>query len=330
LLAGIGLFDRGLAHMHKALETALEIEHQQWITGARCLLGQSYVLMLASALALRHLDAALPIAETLGSAYWLDTLRAYQALAYLLEGRLKQAEAALQAVKPRETRTLWEPHTFSERRVAWVCGELALARGEPQLALQFAERLIATAPGEVRTQRIPRLWKLKGEALAALKRLGEATEALEAARLGALERREAPVLWQIDSSLARVYRLLKREDDARDALTAAREGIEALAKTIDDDELRAQFRQRALTSLPHEKPVSPRRAEAERFGGLTEREREVATLIAQGKTSREIAQQLVISERTAEGHVNHILGKLGFSSRAQIASWAVEQGLSEG
>jgi non-specific serine/threonine protein kinase len=37
---------------------------------------------------------------------------------------------------------------------------------------------------------------------------------------------------------------------------------------------------------------------------------------------------LVISERTAEAHVNHILGKLGFTSRAQIAAWAVEKGLT--
>jgi DNA-binding NarL/FixJ family response regulator len=91
------------------------------------------------------------------------------------------------------------------------------------------------------------------------------------------------------------------------------------------DTLRAY---RALASLPKAKPISPSRTKTEKFGGLTAREREVATLIAQGKTSREIAERLVVSERTAEVHVSNILGKLGFTSRAQIAAWAVEKGLA--
>jgi DNA-binding NarL/FixJ family response regulator len=60
---------------------------------------------------------------------------------------------------------------------------------------------------------------------------------------------------------------------------------------------------------------------------LTPREQEVAALIAGGLTNREIASRLVIAERTAEGHVQSILNKLGVGSRAQIAVWAVEHGL---
>ncbi len=62
---------------------------------------------------------------------------------------------------------------------------------------------------------------------------------------------------------------------------------------------------------------------------LSPREREVAILIARGRMNREIAEALVISERTAETHVTHVLGKLGFRSRAQVAVWAVEHGLLE-
>jgi predicted ATPase/DNA-binding CsgD family transcriptional regulator len=54
---------------------------------------------------------------------------------------------------------------------------------------------------------------------------------------------------------------------------------------------------------------------------LTRREREVARLIAQGLPNRAIAAALVITERTVEGHVGNILGKLGFHSRTQIAAW---------
>jgi predicted ATPase/DNA-binding CsgD family transcriptional regulator len=56
-------------------------------------------------------------------------------------------------------------------------------------------------------------------------------------------------------------------------------------------------------------------------GGLTPREHEIAVLVGEGLSNREIADRLVISRRTAETHVEHILGKLGFSSRAQVAVW---------
>lgn len=57
---------------------------------------------------------------------------------------------------------------------------------------------------------------------------------------------------------------------------------------------------------------------------LTKRERQVADLVAQGLSNRQIATKLVIAQRTAQGHVENILTKLGFTSRAQIAAWVVE------
>ena len=60
---------------------------------------------------------------------------------------------------------------------------------------------------------------------------------------------------------------------------------------------------------------------------LTRRELEVAGLIARGLTDRQIAEDLVITTGTASNHVVHILDKLGFRSRAQVAAWAVEHGL---
>jgi DNA-binding CsgD family transcriptional regulator len=61
---------------------------------------------------------------------------------------------------------------------------------------------------------------------------------------------------------------------------------------------------------------------------LTVREREVAALLTQGMTNRQIARRLVISERTVAAHVEHILNKLGFASRHQVAVWALEHDLS--
>jgi predicted ATPase/DNA-binding NarL/FixJ family response regulator len=57
---------------------------------------------------------------------------------------------------------------------------------------------------------------------------------------------------------------------------------------------------------------------------LTRRETEVARLVGRGLSNKDIAAELVISRRTAEGHIEHILDKLGFGSRAQIAVWINE------
>jgi DNA-binding NarL/FixJ family response regulator len=58
---------------------------------------------------------------------------------------------------------------------------------------------------------------------------------------------------------------------------------------------------------------------------LTRRQREVARLIAEGRSNRDIATLLVVSERTAEYHVQQILNTLGFGSRAQIAAWYAQR-----
>jgi non-specific serine/threonine protein kinase len=63
---------------------------------------------------------------------------------------------------------------------------------------------------------------------------------------------------------------------------------------------------------------------------LTPRELQVARLIAGGRSNKEIAAELVISQRTAENHVEHILAKLGFTSRAKIAAWAAASQPGEG
>lgn len=58
---------------------------------------------------------------------------------------------------------------------------------------------------------------------------------------------------------------------------------------------------------------------------LTRRERQVAELVAEGLSNKDIATRLVIAQRTAEGHVERILKKLGFTSRTRLAAWVTEQ-----
>ncbi len=84
------------------------------------------------------------------------------------------------------------------------------------------------------------------------------------------------------------------------------------------------------TPAPREVAAQPRtlrQTAKQEVGGLTAREREVAALIAQGKSNREIAEAMTVGVKTVETYVTRILNKLGFDSRVQIATWAVEKGL---
>lgn len=82
------------------------------------------------------------------------------------------------------------------------------------------------------------------------------------------------------------------------------------------------------TSAPTMCPMSPAPTDPPAVPDvrLSQRELEVARLVAYGKTNHAIADELGIGERTAETHVSHILEKLGFATRAQIAAWVVGQG----
>jgi DNA-binding NarL/FixJ family response regulator len=103
--------------------------------------------------------------------------------------------------------------------------------------------------------------------------------------------------------------------------------IETLAATLTDAALAKTFRQEALARLPTAPPLSAREAAKRAFGGLTTRERDVAALIAQGHSNKEIAEAMTLSPRTVEAHITNILGKLNLTSRAQIVAWALEKEL---
>jgi DNA-binding NarL/FixJ family response regulator len=117
--------------------------------------------------------------------------------------------------------------------------------------------------------------------------------------------------------------------------TAARDALgEAAFQHVFQQGVRLGFDQAVSYALgerhqPAVRATDTRRAPAV-SGSLTRREREIADLITRGLSNREIANALVISLRTAEGHVEHILAKLGFTNRVQIASWVAEQRVTPG
>jgi len=220
-------------------------------------------------------------------------------------------------------------YTVVERRMLWARGRLLLAEDQPAEVLRLAEGLLDSISSGDQPQPIPALLKLKGEALMALERGHEAEQVLARAKEGAVQREALPLLWQIQCLLGWLYKEGKQAEASEKEFAGARQVIQNLAEKIDHEGLGEAFVSLAYESLPKEKTLSRRQSEAEKFGGLTPRERDIAHFLAWGKSNREIAEALVLSERTVENHVGNILTKLGFDSRAQIAVWAVEKGLGK-
>lgn len=92
--------------------------------------------------------------------------------------------------------------------------------------------------------------------------------------------------------------------------------------------LEAGDRTPSAETIPSVRPLTLLQAAKRQYGGLTARERQVAALVAEGKGNSAIAAELVTTVRTVEAHITHILDKLGFSSRTQVAVWAIAKGLA--
>jgi DNA-binding NarL/FixJ family response regulator len=155
----------------------------------------------------------------------------------------------------------------------------------------------------------------------------DAEAALKAAQAIAMAQEVQPMQWRISATLGNVYQSQGRSIEAEQEFSAARVLIEELAANVADEPLRDNLLRQATALLPRKRPPSPGRSTKQAFGGLTEREREVVTLIAQGKSNQAIADALVVTRRTIETHVGNIMFKLNCTSRTQIAVWAVETGL---
>jgi DNA-binding NarL/FixJ family response regulator len=124
------------------------------------------------------------------------------------------------------------------------------------------------------------------------------------------------------------------EERVHAALEAGASGY--LLKDSDPDEVSAAIRAAHRGELPLDPAIArdlTLSLRAESRGApdaeLTTRELEILRLLGAGKSNKEIAAELQISERTARTHVSNILGKLDLTSRTQAALWAVRQGLVE-
>jgi DNA-binding CsgD family transcriptional regulator/tetratricopeptide (TPR) repeat protein len=145
-------------------------------------------------------------------------------------------------------------------------------------------------------------------------------------------------LWGAEENLreaygGRIVRLNRATVDYEGRLAAARSQLDESAWDAAWTEGRKMTLEQAVEYALSEEFSSLASAHASRDEGpsevLTPREREIALLLAQELTNRQIARELTISERTVTTHVHRILKKLGFRSRTHISAWVMEQQLHE-
>ena len=328
ILGHFGYFDRGLRTAEQGLVIATEIGHGGWIATAHYALGVTCLHMLALPRAIDHLERSLLAANETRSLYLQRMIAGYLASTHVANGQLAKASGILSEILP----AIVKPLTQAERIVLCASAELALAQGEPEKALSVLDSMVAhaanlgTASGQAGAV-IPRLWYLRGSALFALKRPREALAVLLPAEKYAGLKGVRPIRWQTLATLGHVYLALGKRVDAADALSGARAVVADLAAGISAEQVRSSFSRRAHVRIGRSPAVSALSRAKQQFGGLTERERQIAVLIAQGKSNREIAATLVLSHRTVEVHIANIMTKLKFEARTQIAAWAVAQRL---
>jgi DNA-binding CsgD family transcriptional regulator len=315
-----GEFQRALQAGQQGLAIATEMEHVFFILTAHFSLGALYLDLLDFEAAREHLGQAYALSEKAGAGFVSSNIAGYLAQAHLMLNELDRTEALLQERRTDETLM----NSEALRKLGMVRAELLLKQGQSDRALTLVRRMIASTPHTERGGISPPLWLLHAQALRVLERYYEAEALLREALAAALTSHLLPLAWRIQIELGVVLRAMRRLTEAQKQWSAARETIQRLAGRISEEPMRQNFLERALSLIPN--PSGKEKAKIE-FSGLTEREREIAALVAGGSSNNQIAESLVLSRRTVEAHVANIMSKLGLRTRAQIAAWAVEKGL---
>ena len=321
-LSAEGEYGRAFAAVREGQAIAEELEHRGWLAVAHATRGFLELDLLDATSARQDFERAEAEARLVGSVHLHGIATALLALACLLERDGSRAETMLRAAVDPSAPVA----TLTQSLLLATLGEALLARGDARVALDLADRLIGWARTADGTGVVPRLEKLRGDALTALGQNAAAEDVLRAAAEAAHRQAARPLLWRIYVSLGQVLQRQARRGEAEQTYAAARELVSELATALPDE--RAQlFQARALSLMPAPRPVSQLRAARTASGGLTARERQVAALIGRGLTNSEIAERLVVSVRTVESHIGHIRDKLSFTSRAQLVAWAIDRRL---
>lgn len=304
------------------MDIALDIDALVWEGGTHMLFGRLYLDVLALPMARLHGERGVELARLIGATEQLRTAASLLVQTLIAQDEWERADALL-AEFP--TPLSEETQTVSLRGIVCARAELALARGDATAALSIIERLIQTAAHTQAGAVVPRLWHARGLALYKLNQHDQAELALRTAIDEADKQALKPAHWRILLSLGQIYRARRRPEQAKAAFQQANDIAQTLATELMDAELREGFLKGVEAMLGDAPKATSLRTAKQTFDGLTAREREVAGFVAQGMSNKMIAEQLVVSERTVEKHVENAMGKLGYSSRSQLAVWMAQK-----
>src|SRR6266705_736594 len=217
-----GEYARALEVAQRGLAIAEEIEHRQWMTVGHWALGALYLDLLALSEARQHLEQALALAQEIGSRFWTRIVSEFLALVSLAQHDVTRAESLLNAALGPD-----DPAQTVGQRIVWYArAELALARNDPLLALHITDQLLASAVGLSSESSIPRLSRLRGEALTKLKQAAEAETILQNARATAFKHGLRPLLWRICLTQGKLAHAQRRYEEAERHFAEAQELLE--------------------------------------------------------------------------------------------------------
>jgi DNA-binding NarL/FixJ family response regulator len=198
----------------------------------------------------------------------------------------------------------------------------AIAIGHRKAAGALAARLACVAHLSIGDWFYACLARQLGEAAVLVGDLSVARDYYALALETAGKIRFRPELALTHASLAEL--LLQEPDDS--ARTEALEHLNIAIPELGDMKMRPALERALALKDEFEAAAAQRSGRRSASDTLTAREREIASLMADGLSNHDIADKLVISDSTVEVHVKHILGKLGFRSRAQVAGWLARRG----
>ncbi|HEX6033014.1 MAG TPA: AAA family ATPase, partial [Anaerolineales bacterium] len=332
-------FERGRATLEYGLSLARELGLEKSMGSLQSFAGvccQVYQFALAD----RYLSEGLAFAAEHDLDHSYLFLLAFQALSHLYQGRWNESNVAASSVIQRHG-----GNAVTRAIALVVLARLRARRGDAGAMTALDEALQLT-PQTDSLMRLGRIWAARIEALWLTDQNEQALEEASAAFHTAVSKQHAwhtgeMAFWQwrmgrqisLPAWTAKPFALqitgdwrgaaeeweqracpyekaMALMDGDEAAQLAALEIFERLGARPIIEKLKGQMRAQGIRI-----PRGPRPATRENPSGLTTREMEVITLIAQGKSNREIAKEMVVGVRTIETYVTRILNKLGFDSR---------------
>jgi DNA-binding CsgD family transcriptional regulator len=309
-----GEWDRGIAIGEKAIAIARSLNQRTLLPRLLVWTSQIHLGRGRHEEAKRLVDEAVEVSGLGTPGAVVDVhqvVPVYIGLAYYLVGVGDFYDAIAAAEKGLEIAegtgyTLWAMH-----RLLPILGEACLWAGEIDRADEVA-RLIREHSNRL-DHKLGHAWAAACEALVMWKR-GDPRGAVDRMRAAVVSLEEIPMRWdaaRLRRQLAGRLKEIGREAEAVEELKRVHDVFLKLGAELELEKTRMQFRE--IGQRP------PPRGVGEGIAGLTQRELEVARMVAQRKSNKAIGRELGMATRTASTHLSNIYQKLGIGSRGELA-----------